>query len=360
MAIGNFGVIGTKHIDSNPIFDEAYLRSLETASGLNLADLFRRVDEAMGGLNGEVDALIAPYIYFTDNPKLEPRRTGRKFVQRGGEYTTARPQKVNTVSFMMGQRKYEISTGFTEDGLHEITLDGFDNELNAMIEAWQMLYLGSALETWFNPTLQPIAKRSAVLAPKFAGSGSGNYVFTGPYPNGAALDGGYTHYFRVAVADLATALKTQTARFRKWHPAPYDLFGTENAIDAITALDEFTWAAETGINPGTGERTAALDPDQYLGQLPGRVRVHHPVEALGSGSHYTITKGYGLGDRRNPLAWLYDPKWGRAAYVRSKEDYPLAESVVIQRFGINVSNPVGAIVTQIAEAGSYTAPTITF
>lgn len=363
MAAGNFGVIGTKYIDFKPIIDEAYLRGLSTASGLELTDLVRLTDQAMGNLNGEIPELLAAFMYVTSEPEVGKRRTGRKYVQKGGEYTTARPQKGGGTSYMLPIDKYEISTGFTEDGIHDISLEAFNDELQDVVDAWRALYMGEGLSAWFDPAPVAIARGSDIKSPRFAGSGTGDYEFTGTYPNGADIGAGYTHYFRTADADLAATLRTMIARLRRWHPAPYDLVGSANAIDRIVNSTDlgFVPVAEAGTNPGLGERTAALDADVYLGQLPGRIRVRQPVDQLGDGMHFSIAKSYGTFNANNPLAWLYDPKWGRDAYVRAKDDFPLAESVVIQRFGIGVGNRTGATVAQIAEgAGVYTPPAITF
>lgn len=354
------GLIGTKYVRLNPIIDEAYLRGIETASGIPMASLVQRVDAAMDILNNEPDELIAQLAYYTDDPEVGQRRVGRRFVRRAGEYTIARPGFVGGTSYMLPIRKYNITTGFTEDGLFDITQAAFDRELDAMVEGWQMLYLGELLEAMFNPEPVPIARGSSILSPRFAGSGTGDYEFTGNYPNGTPLPGSYSHYFSTTVANLATSIATYTARLKKWHAAPFDLLGSANAIDSIVALADFVPASESGIQVGSGTSVALLDPDIYLGQLPGRVRVRQPLDALGSGSHFAITKTYGNFDPRNPLAWLYNPQRGREAYVRGRDEYPLAESAVLQWYGIGVSDRAGAVVGEIKASGDYAAPTLTF
>jgi hypothetical protein len=362
MPAGNFGVIGTKHIDFKPIVDEAYLRGLSTASGLELTDLVRLTDQAMQNVNGEINEVLAQFISITSEPEMGRRRIGRKYVQKGGEYTTARSQKLTSTSYMLPIDKYEIGLGFTEDGLHEISLEAFNDELQAMVDAFGSLYLGEMLLAFFDPTPVSIARGSDIKSPRFAGSGTGDYAFTGSYPDGSDLPGGYTHYFRDTDANLGILLRTMVARIRKWHPAPYDLLATANVIDRITASTDlgFVSTAEMGVTVAQGQAVAQLDPDVYVGQLPGRIRVRQPLEALGSGMHFAIAKSYGAFNAANPLRWLYDPKWGRDAYIRAKDDFPLAESVAIQRFGIGVGDRAGAVIGQVAPSGAYTPPVITF
>lgn len=360
MPAGNFGVIGTKYISFNPNVDAAYLRGLATASGLELTDLVRLTDQAMGALNGEMNEVLAQFMYLTTEREVGRRRIGRKFVQKGGEYTTARPQKGSSTSYMLPIDKYDIAFGFTEDGLHDITLEEFNAELQDMVDAWRSLYLGEGLLAFFDPNPVSIARGSDVKSPRFAGSGTGDLAYTGTFPNGTEIPAGYTHYHRLAAAGLYAGIQTMLGKLRRFHPAPYDLLGSGNAIDAITSLPEFVPVAEQDVTPAAGEAVARLDPDVYLGTLPGRIRVRAPMDALGDGSHFAIAKSYGAFNVRNPLAWTYDPKWGRDAYVRAKDDYPLAESVVLQRFGVGVGDRVGATIAQIAEAGVYTPPAITF
>lgn len=355
------GVIDTQYVDFPSTVDELLLKSLETRSGYTLADLTRLADQAMTALNTNFDEDVASLISFTTNPKTGVNTIGRKSVKVGGERTIPRGQYVGKQQFQLPMEDYEITTGFTEKGLMGMSADDFNREMQAVVDAFKMLYKGMIYTTLFDPTPVAISEQSNVLSPRFAGSGTGAYAFQGNYPNGTPLPAGYTHYWRTSEANLWTTIRTMRYRLSRWHLAPFDLQGSETAIEKIVALDEFVPVGEAGIDKGAGVATATLDPDVYLGQLPGRIRVRHPQEQIGSTDHFTIYKTYGQIAQDNPLKWLFDPFFGREAYLRSRETYPLAESVAIQHFGIGVDDRVGATIAEINNsAGSYEPPVIGF
>lgn len=355
------GVIDTQYVDFPSTVDELLLKSLQTRSGYTLADLTRLTDQAMTALNQNLDENIASLISFTTNRNTGSHTVGRKFVTVGGERTIPRGQFVDKQEFQLPMEKYEITTGFTEEGLLNMSADDFTREMDAVVDAFNMLYMGVILTALFDPTPVAISERSAVLSPRFAGSGTGDYVFRGNFPNGTTVPDTYTHYWRTSEANLWTTIQEMRYRLSRWHMGPYDLLGSETAIEKIVALDAFVPVGEAGIDKGAGVATATLDPDVYLGQLPGRIRVRHPQEQIGSTDHFTIYKSYGANAGDNPLKWLYDEFYGRGAYVRSRSSYPLADAVALQHFGVGVDDRVGATIAEISSSGgSYEQPEIGF
>ena len=356
-----FGVIDTQYIDYPSTVDELLLKSLETSSGYTLAQLTVLADQALSGLNSNLDEDLASLISHTTKATTGARTIGRKFVQVGGERTIPRSQYLDRAEFQLPMEKYEITTGFTEDGLMEMSAQDFSEEMQGVVDAWQMLYGGLIWTALFDPTPEPISSRSSVLSPKFAGSGTGDYAFTGTYPNGTALPPNYSHYWRTSVANLWTTIREMRARLAKWHTAPFDLVGSESAIEKIMALPEFVPTGEVGIDKGAFATVATLDPDVYAGQLPGRIRVRHGKEQIGSTDHFAIYKSYGALAGDNPLKWLYRELYGRGVYLRSRDTYPLAESVTIQYLGIGVDDRASATIAEINDtAGSYEQPDVMF
>lgn len=352
------GVIDTQYIDYPSTVDELLLASHQTRSGYTLVDLTRLADQAMTALNTNLDENIASLISFTSNPKTGVHTVGRKHVKVGGERTIPRGQYLDKQQFQLPIQKYEITTGFTEDGLMNMSVDDFDREMQGVVDAMIMLYYGEILTALFDPTPVPVDENSSILSPRFAGSGTNDYAFKGNFPNGTPLPPDYTHYWRTSEANLWATIREMRYRLSRWHRGPYDLLGSETATEKITALDQFVAVGEPGINQGALATVATLDPDVYLGQLPGRIRVRHPQEQIGSTDHFTIYKSYGSTAGDNPLKWLYDTLYGREAYLRSRDEFPLADSVVLQRFGIGVDDRAGATIAQIAASGPYAPPSI--
>lgn len=356
-----FGYVDTTYVDLPAGIDDDYLRGLQTRSGLSVAQMVQLVDEAMGAINAGADPLVADLTSFTDNPVAGSRGTSTKRVQRAGEYTLGRPQKSSRAGHMLPIGKFEMMLGFTEDGLEEISLTAFQQELDDMVAGFEQFYLGETLTRLFSPAEVAVDAGTTVTSPGFAGSGTGDNVFSGVYPDGSALPGGYTHYAVSTNAAIATAISTYTARLQRWHTPPFDLVGTSGAISLIEALSGFVDAGSVLVRPGSGTDEALVDPNTYVGVLNGKIRVRHPVIGLGSTNHLAIFKSYGAFDPRNPLAWRFDPLRGRDAFVRSRASYPLAEAIALQWLGVGVGDRASAVLihADASAPGVYAAPTIT-
>lgn len=353
-----FGVIDTRYVDLPVGVDESYLASLQTRSGLELTDLVREVDAAMGRINRGTHPLVAALAMTTTEVVAGRRRTDRKVVQRGGEYTVARNQYSSVVGHMLPIFESELSIGFTEDGLHKISLQRFREELDDIVVAWERAFLTESLARLTSPTSIPVDQNTIALSPGFAGSDG---AFTGVYPNGAATPGGYTHYAVSTPANLDTALETYVNRLAMWQPGPFDLIATESALALIKASPKFVPAGSALIRPGIGTAEAVVDAAVYVGVWGDRVRVRHAVQELGNDEHIVLFKTYGAFNPRNPLAIRYDPQQGLGVITRSRTMFPLADAITKLDYGIGVANRVAAALLYVdASAGSYVEPVIQF
>jgi len=353
-----FGIIDTSYIDWPSNVDATYLRGLTTRSGLGFPELAGRLDAGLGAINGGFDPLVASLVYPTTSEFARGARTGGMQVQRKSQYTIARPQQVDRLANMLPIDDNEIALGFTEDGLRDISLDDFQVQVDAMVEAWERHHRRESLARLFSDAEVSVAPGTSATSPGFAGSGTGANAFTATYPDGAALPGGYTHYFRDTVANRAAVILTARDRLRKWAPGPYDLIGSETAIAAIVALGapNFVAAGSVLVRPAQGTAEALVDAGQYVGVFGGDIRVHVALNDF-TDDVVAIYKSYGALNPNNALAWRYDALYGRDVYVRSRQLYPLAEAVSMQRFGLGVSNRTAAAMVRFGAAGAYTAPT---
>jgi hypothetical protein len=364
-----FGILGTRYIETLPNIDAAYINGLQTRSGLELSNLFPRFDAAMGAINLGVDPLVAMLTFPTTSAVGKRRRVTRKVVQMGGEFTIPRSQVGRSAGHMLPIWKVEEAIGATEDGLHEMSLDAIDEELQDIVRSFGMYYRGVVLERLFSAAQVPVGRRTNVTSPGLAGSGTGDNVFSGIYPSGAALPGGYSHYYFTNAAGLMATIIAMRDRIKKWHRGPYDLLASPAALTAIRALssittygaDAFAPVSSALLNLALGERSANVDAGSYVGVIAGNVRVMESVEELGSTSHFSIFKSYGDFNPDNPLAWRYDPSWGRDVFTRTRDAFPLADAVALQWLGIGVSDRTAATVALVDEAAiAYAAPTVTF
>lgn len=358
-----FGIIDTTYVDLPVGIDAAYVQGLETRSGLSVAEMIRMTDAAIAAINEGVDPLVADLCTPTSSSVGSVRGTSTKQVMRAGEYTLALPQQSSRVGHMLPIEKFELGSGWTEDGLEEITMDAFREELEDTVSAFQRFYLVQALRRLFGSGEVPVGERTTVLSPGFAGSGTGNNVFTGVYPDGSALPGGYTHYAYTAPANLMAAIKTYVGRLSKWHPGPYEMIASPTALaDVITqAGSAFVPSGSVLIRAAQGTAEALVNPDDYVGVLNGNIKVRQAVESIGGTKHLSIFKTYGQFAAGNPLAWRYDPMKpkGRDAYLVSRALYPMADAIAQQWLGFGVNDRAAAVNIFIDTApGAYVDPTI--
>lgn len=355
-----FGLIDTSYIDFPSNIDETYLRGLQTRSGLSFADLAGRLDAAIGGVNAGIDTLSAALLSpRTTEASAQGGTSGSMTPRKKSQYTVARPQLVEAVAHMLAIDELDIALGFTEDGLMEISTDSFQRQVDKLRAGLQLAYRRDVLIRLFSDAEVPIDSAAAATSPGFAGSGTGGNIFAGTYPDGTALPGGYTHYYRDTAANRAVVVKAARDRLKKWYPQPYDLIGSQAAIDALAALPDFVQAGSPLVRPAQGSAEALVDAAEFVGVYDKDIRVWHAITDF-TDDHYAIWKSFGNVAANNPLVMRYDALRGPDAYVRSRELFPLAQANAMWKYGINVNNRVGATLIKIAASGAYTPPTIIY
>ena len=357
-----FGILDTTYIDFPPGVDAAYIEGLRTAAGVDFADVVREIDSRLEALNTGIDPLLAMLLTTTTEVFADGIAPIAFEVQQSGEYTIARPQLVEGYAHMLPINPYDVTLGFTEDGLEQMSLKKILANVDSLFSGYRKLYRRLALQRLFSDAEVRVDAKTTAKSPGFAGSGTGDNAFTRPYPDGSALPGGYTHYYRVASASLATGIKTARDRLRKWHKGPFDLIAPQAMIDLITAInpgsasDGFVSAGTLLVRNSANSAEAQVDGTIYLGVLFGDIRVHMAIDDF-TDANIAIFKSYGNFNPENPLVWRYDELAGRNAYVRTRSLFPLADAVLKQKLGIGVNNRVGATLIRVDAAGNYVAPT---
>lgn len=357
-----FGLIDTQFIDFPAGIDNAYLRGLTTRSGLSVAQMITTVDAALGRVNQGVDPLVATLLApRTSEVTALSSRGDRMRAVRRAEYDPARPQLVEQRGHMLAIDGWDIALGATEDGLEEISMSAFNDNVRAMVEGWEATYRREAFVRLFDPAEVPVDKKTAATSPGFAGSGTGTNVFAGTMPDGSVINTGtYTHYIRDTTANRGAAIKAARNLIKKWFPGPYHLIGSETFVAAVVALGTaggFIAAGSPLIRQGDATAEALVDAGEFVGVFDGDVMVHQSLVDI-SGDYAAVYKSFGSLARNNPLVMRYNPIKGPNVILRSREMFPLAEAISKADFGFNVNNRVAAALIQVAASGSYAAPTI--
>lgn len=352
-----FGLIDTSFIDWPSNVDATYLRGLQTRSGVQFTEIAAILDGELAALNAGLDPLVASLVYPTTSEFARTSANSAFTVHKRSQYTLPRPQQTERLAVMFGIDDWDVGLGWTEDGIEEMSLDDIREQARAMRDGWELRYRRETLQRLFSDAEVSVAAGTAALSPGFAGSGTGGNVFSGAYPNGLALPGNYSHYYRDATANRAAVVKSARDRLKKWNRGPFDLIASQAFIDALVLLPDYVSAGSELIRLGSGTAEAQVDPTQFVGVFDKDIRVHSPLTDF-TEDVAAIYKTYGDFNPLNPLAWRYDPLKGRDVIVKSRQLYPLAEAVVQQRFGINVNNRTGAALITIAASGSYTPPVI--
>lgn len=358
-----FGIIDTTYLDFPANVSNDYIRNLETRSGLSVAQLLTAVDGELRAINAGTDPLIATLLAGrTTETFVTASRSDRMAPQVRTEYDTPRPQLVEQRGNMLAIKGYDLGLGFTEDGLEAISMPAFNDNLRAMREGWEALHRREALNRLFSAAEVPIEPGQTATSPGLAGSGTGGNVFAGTLPNGQVINTGtYTHYIRDTTANRAAAIKAARNLIKVWYPGPFDLLGSQTAIDAIVALGAANGFVGTGsalIRPADSTATTVgLNPDDYVGVFDNDIRVRQPIVDI-QGDYVVVYKSFGAMNARNPLILRYDALKGPDVIVRSREMYPLANAVSKQDFGYNINNRVAAAPVLFAASGGYVPPTI--
>lgn len=358
-----FGYLDTRYIDFPANVDVAYIQGLRTRAGVDFPRVLTEIDSRLAALNTGLDPLVASLITPTTEQYADTSGPSAFTVEERAEYTLARPQLAEGGAHMLPLRGYDVSIGFTEDGLEGMSLSRIITNIESMLLGVRTLYRRRALWRLFNDGEIRVAAKTAVTSPGFAGSGTGDNVFPmTTYPDGTVLPGSYTHYFTVGGGTLAATLRTARDRLKKWHPGPYDLIAPQAQIDLIVAINPgdpangFVSAGSALVRQGADRSEATVDATMYLGVLYGDIRVHMAIEDF-SDANIAIYKSYGPLDARNPLAWRYDEQKGRNAVLRYRSLYPLDQAVLKQDFGIGANNRTAAVLIENG-SGGYTPPTI--
>lgn len=354
-----FGILDTQYIDLPANIDTTFLEGLRTRSGYDFPQLLRQLDSRLGALNRNLDPLLAALLApaSTDDVADTSNPTALVVTERG-EYTIARPQYVEGQAHMLAMRGYDITLGFTEDGLEDLSLNRILLNVDSLFLGLRNLYRKEALKRLFSDAEVRISVKTSATSPGFAGSGTGGNVFSGSYPDGSPLPGGYTHYYRDTAANRLAVIKSAKQRLLKWQQGPFDLIAPQSEIDAIVALGEpyFYRVDKQFVRLGANNNIATINPDIYVGILDEDIRVRQPISDFSS-TNIALFKSNGNLSPSNPLVWKFDEKKGRSAYVRSRSMFPLADATVLQTFGINVNNRTAAALIRIDAAGGYVPPT---
>lgn len=353
-----FGYMDTHYIDFPAGVDVDYINGLRTRAGVDFPRIIREIDSRLAALNTTLDPLVAALLA-PPTTELYADGTGPVAftIEKKSEYTTARPQLAEGQAHMLGISDWDVALGLTEDGLEAMSLNRILTNVDSLFLGYRRLYLLEALRRLFNDAEVRLDAKTTATSPGFAGSGTGDNVFSRPYPNGTALPGGYTHYYRDTTANRAVAIKAARDRLLMWNPGPFDLIGSQTAIDAVAALGDFVSAGSELIRVGSGTAEAQVDADIYIGVYDKNIRVRKPVTEI-SGDYAAVVKTRGAFAPENPLIWRYDEMRGRNAYIRYRSLYPLDQAMLLQKFGINVNNRTAAALIRFAASGAYSAPTI--
>ncbi len=351
-----FGLIDTQYIDFAEGQTDARLRSLQNRLGINFTEFVNRVDSAVGAINTP-DPLVSALTYRTDQDLVQGQFGSSRVFGRQAEYTVARPQRGAGRGHSIPFYFNEIGLGFTRRALELISLTQFENELRDTVQAVRRGVRADVLERLYDPDEFPLDDDGNGASPGFAGSGTGANAFVGTLPGGAQTDASYTHYGFTTQANLATAIDTFLGRVRNFHPAPYDLIGSPDAIAMVMELAGFVPSGSALVRPGIGTAEALVDPNQYVGVYDGVLRVRSGDYQI-DGDAIAIVKTYGDNNLAYPLAWRFDPGFGEGAYVEDRQLYPLAEALVQMHYGVGANRRTGAALISIGAETAYTPPAI--
>lgn len=362
-----FGYLDSQWVDLPDIFDESYLEGLRNQSGVDFPTILQEIDDRVGAFNQTADSLVAELSSVTREPTIEYADSLAFKFRPKGEYGMARPQRGELFGgYMLPLRTKSAAIGWTEEGLRKQNLPSILRNIDGLLKgARRQIRYDVIFRLYTNAEIPVEYSRTTATSPGFAGSGTGLNAYTVPYPNGVALPGGYTHYFRSDAAGRAAAIANARAiLLKQGHEPPYDIIASAAQVTALSAdTTNFVGVGSALIRPAPDQAAALVDPQKYIGVYQNEIRLRYAIDDFTS-DNIAVVKLYGPGDERNPLRIrLPDdeglPNGGAALYVRSRDFYPLAEAEAITGWGVGIGNRTGTVLIHIDSSGSYDPPTIT-
>lgn len=346
--------------------DVAAISQQSTAAGVSFADILTAANRAMAATTSGLDPIVAAVSYTTEEETTDEEFYGNFQVQYGSEYAVPMPQMTQSFSHALPMRNLDVATQFTEDFLENASLMQILKRLNAMTVGFQRTFEHLVLMALFDPTAVPLTENSSTLSPKFVGYDANDPVYGKVMlGDGTVITSPYSHYFNDTPANLEATIDAMLAKhIARGTSGPFDIVGTQNAIDAITSLSSFLAADDPLVQAGQGDAAARVDANVYAGVLRGKnIRVRLPVTKIqddGTTFWFSLLKTYGANAAGNPVAWRHDRKHGPTPYIRSRSMYPLDYAMAKGYAGFSAGNRFGATLAKIETTpGGYTAPSIT-
>lgn len=355
-----FGLLDTQFIDFAETMTESRLKAIKNRLGISMVEFVNRVEGAMSALATK-DSVTREFTYDTTDDSFKYRGPTDKIWQRGAEYTVARPQRgMGRRGHMIPIYHYEIALGVTDRYLQEADADQFEDEVRATIQAVARGRIADVWSRFWSADVWPLDDDGIGTTPGFAGSGTGADAFFGTTLDGHMTDEDYTHYFFADSLD-ATAIQAQLDKMIEnmglWYKGTLDILPTPQMLDIISqwrADDIFVPTGSMLIRPAERETQTLVDASRYAGVYKGKVRVRHAIEQGVEGVNLAVIR-----PDTKPLAWRYDPIYGREAYLKDRGIYPLTQADILQVYGIGVAERTAAAFLSAGEGQTgYTAPTI--
>lgn len=359
-----YGIVDSQFISLPPNIDLAYLQREELADGTSFADVIPMINAPLAAFNAEISPEVAELVApATAQIVVRSRFPGQFEINRNSEYDPARPQRPGKPSaHALAIWVNDAAMSWTERGLAKMDAESLVAEVEDALNGFRFQQFRDVLGRMYDPTEVPVddAALTPMTSPGFAGSGTGGNAFAAKYfPDRSLIPDPYSHYWACTSANLGVTLKAMRDQHRKWFKTGnFEFVGSVAMIAAIVALGEgggFTRAERAYIREANNVAVAQVDPNRYVGVFDNDIFVRRPI------LDFTDLNGHlfqplGPLNPRNPLVHRFDKKTGKGAYVRSRGQWPLAQSTVLQELGVNVNNRVGVELLRIDAGGVYSPP----
>lgn len=353
-----FGLLDTQFIDFAETMSESRLKAIKNRLGISMVEFVQRVEGAMSALATK-DPVTTEFTYDTTDDSFKYRGPSDKIWQHGAEYTVARPQRgMGRRGHMIPIYHYEIALGVTDRYLEEADAEQFTDEIRATVQAVDRGRIADVWTRFWSADVFPLDDDGIGTSPGFAGSGTGADAFFGTTLDGQMTDENYTHYFysEPDSANVQAALDAMITQMGLWYKGTLDIIPTQEMLDVLAQMradDVFVPTGSMLIRPAERETQTLVSAERYAGVYKGKVRVRHAIEGV-EGMNLAV-----VNPTVKPLAWRYDPLYGREAYLKDRGIYPLAQADILQVYGVGVAERTSAAFLFAGTgATAYEAPTI--
>lgn len=332
-------------------WDADRLKAFDLEQKTDYFTVVQMLNAGLGALNAELanHPVWGSAVSFQDEPDVEYRVGSSNGFEVHTEYARPDAKRAKTEGHMLPIIPYDRMLGWTWEFLEEARMSQLEADIADALKDARDIYRQKLLGRVLKRTDDSGSNKglgSSGYSPGFTtADGSTSVDFTPPSVDGNSFSSGHEHYVADAGgwdADIFTAARNNLREHG--HPAPYEMWISEDDQATVEAITGFTAAPEMSIRYGNDTSIATLSREviagaYYIGTLKDfNIRV-----VPGMPQYYGFGfKSYGVGSQRNPLRLRVPKNMSQIQFIAIPDptmgngQKPIQNLMLYAKFGVGV------------------------